>query len=110
VLLPLVVGALMLYVEEARAAGCLVPPARRHPAVEAAREELRRRLNQRLALRDLASAAHVTPEHRGPASRPPATSGATCGPCWACAPGTSAGGGLGGPCGRGATPCWRRDS
>jgi AraC family transcriptional regulator of arabinose operon len=63
VLLPLVVGALMLYVEEARAAGRLVPPARRHPAVEAAREELRRRLNQRLALRDLASAAHVTPEH-----------------------------------------------
>jgi AraC-like DNA-binding protein len=63
VLLPLMVGALMLYVEEARAAGRLVPPSRRHPAVEAAREELRRRLNQRLALRDLAAAAHVTPEH-----------------------------------------------
>src|SRR5581483_7755769 len=63
VLCPLVVSMLMLYVEEARARGLLAAPQRHHPAVEAARELVRRHLNEPLDLRTLAAAAHVTPEH-----------------------------------------------
>jgi AraC family transcriptional regulator of arabinose operon len=63
VLAPLIVGALMLYVHEARRAGLLERPAPLHPAVAAACEAIRRRLDERLALRELAAAGHVTPEH-----------------------------------------------
>ncbi len=63
VLCPLVVSMLMLYVEEARARGLLAEPPWHHPAVETAREFIRRHLNEPLDLRTLAAAAHVTPEH-----------------------------------------------
>ncbi len=62
-LTPLVVGALLLYVAEARAQGLLREPVRHHPAVAMAREMVRRRLDERLSLADLAAAGHVTPEH-----------------------------------------------
>ena len=62
-LLPLAIGVLMLYVQEARLAGRLSETPRFHPSVQAAREEVRRRLDQPIGLRDLAGAAHVTPEH-----------------------------------------------
>jgi AraC family transcriptional regulator, arabinose operon regulatory protein len=63
VLTPLITGALMLYVHEARLAGRLSTPDHQHPAVAAARDAIRRRLNEPLSLRDLAAAGHVTPEH-----------------------------------------------
>ncbi|MGI8423594.1 MAG: helix-turn-helix domain-containing protein [Chloroflexota bacterium] len=63
VLLPLVVGALMLYPQEAYAAGRLVSTPRLHPAVEAAREFARRQFDHPIGVADLASASHVTPEH-----------------------------------------------
>ncbi|MDQ3701953.1 MAG: AraC family transcriptional regulator, partial [Chloroflexota bacterium] len=62
-LLALIVGALLLYVEEARRAGSLASASPRHPAVGAAREAVRRQLNERIGLRELATAAHVSPEH-----------------------------------------------
>ena len=63
VLLPLVVGALMLYAQEARRAGHLAFAERLHPAVTAAQELARRQLDQPIGLRELAAAGHVTPEH-----------------------------------------------
>ena len=63
VLTPLIVGALMLYAHEARRAGLLERAAPLHPAVAAACETIRRRLDERLRLRDLAGAGSVTPEH-----------------------------------------------
>jgi AraC family transcriptional regulator of arabinose operon len=63
ILLPLVIGGLMLYVHEARSAGRLSLNLRVHPAVEAAQELARRRFNEAIGLRELASAAHVSPEH-----------------------------------------------
>jgi AraC family transcriptional regulator, arabinose operon regulatory protein len=63
VLMPLIAGALALYVEEARRAGRFDPDAQLHPAVQAARETARRRFNEPIGLRDLAAAGHVSPEH-----------------------------------------------
>jgi AraC family transcriptional regulator of arabinose operon len=63
VLSPLIVGAFMLYVQEARRAGRFRLAERLHPAVTAARETIRRHLDTHLELRDLAAATHVTPEH-----------------------------------------------
>ena len=63
ILLPLVIGGLMLYVHEARVAGRLSSGGRVHPAVEAAQEFARRHFNEAIGLGELASAAHVSPEH-----------------------------------------------
>lgn len=62
-LVPLAVGTLMLFVEEARRRGLMDDGARLHPAVAAAREVVRQRLHERIGLKDMAEAAHVTPEH-----------------------------------------------
>jgi AraC family transcriptional regulator of arabinose operon len=63
VLVPLVTAALALFVEEARTRGVLGEALRAHPAIAAARELVRRRLHERLELRDLAAAGNVAPEH-----------------------------------------------
>ncbi|HXI16844.1 MAG TPA: AraC family transcriptional regulator [Chloroflexota bacterium] len=62
-LLPLAIGVLMLYVQEARLAGRIAETPAFHPSVQAAREEVRLRLDQPIGLTHLAGAAHVTPEH-----------------------------------------------
>jgi len=60
----LVMAALTLYVDEARALGLAgLPEPREHPAVAAASSFVRRRLTERLSLKDLAGAAHVSPPY-----------------------------------------------
>jgi AraC family transcriptional regulator of arabinose operon len=63
-LAPLVMAALLRYLEEAQACGLASGGARMEPApVTAAREYLRRHAHKRLTLREVAAAASVSPEH-----------------------------------------------
>jgi AraC family transcriptional regulator of arabinose operon len=62
----LIASSVALYVEEALAAGRIRgadPAGREHPAITAVREVVRQNLAEPLTLRDLATAAHVAPEH-----------------------------------------------
>jgi AraC-like DNA-binding protein len=63
VLLPLVVGALMLYAQDTQLEGPVAVPGNIHPAVIAAQSLVRQKLDQPLGLSDLAAAGRITPAH-----------------------------------------------
>jgi len=56
-------AALVVYLEEARSLGLAGEAVREHPAVTAARHLIRRHLDQRFSLTEIAEAVHVAPNY-----------------------------------------------